>query len=73
MEEGEKLKSIIERFHYSNRQKGMKNLFSARLDLLFVFTLDINPGWELTEKKEAELGDAIEAFDYLIYSFLRPT
>lgn len=55
------------------KQTKEEKKFSARLDLLFVFTLDINPGRELTERKRAELGDVSEAFDYLIYSFLRPT
>lgn len=37
---------------FSLVEKWKKNLFSARLDLLFVFSLDINPGRELKERKE---------------------
>lgn len=50
---------------------------SKRLDLLFVFSLDINPGRELTEWKQSGGREASGKklchlkFDYLIYASLR--
>lgn len=47
---GEKLKSDI--FIIQTWSGDGKSFPHPRLDLLFVFTLDINPGWELIKKKE---------------------
>lgn len=62
---------------FISRSEAKTFSLSKRLDLLFVFSLDINPGRELTEWKQSGGREASGKklchlkFDYLIYASLR--
>lgn len=63
-------------FFPSPREEMIWKLISQwRLDLLFTFALDINPGREMEERRLESVTrkcSVTRTFDYLIYSSLRP-